>query len=625
KVQLSTTESPVTGADLCSTPGCVKAAAQIIQAIDPTADPCTDFYKFACGQWIQRHSIPEDKPSVTQFSLLQDTLNAKLRVIVEKPIDVRDDPPHVIKLKTYYHSCLNTRLLDKLGQGPLQKVLRYLGGWPVVEGFKWKGNSSFDWLQAVTSFRKLGFSHNVIFGLYVTVDLRDNSKHIISLDEPTFGLLKRPQLLKGFSDPVVTAYFKLMTTAAYLLGAKNTNKTREELADALRFELLIANHIPPQEQTRNISAFYNKMPLSGLKKLAPTIKWNEFFNSLLVDRIGDDEIINVGMPRFITEMANLLRTVNKRTLANYMIWRVVLQSYPMLSKTWRDKVNDFNYAVAGTTRENPRWEQCMKSLAVSFDLSLSNLYVKNYFHNKSEDSALFLVKYLTNEFLDIVKNVDWMDNATRERAVDKAEAIVSHIGYPTELLNDALLTNYYKNITLKHDEYFMNVLQLLKFSTDHLFRQLRKPNIKGDWKKRGGVALVNSFYNIVENCIELPASILQETFFSKDRPNYLNFGAIGFMIGHEITHGFDDKGGQFDQEGNNKNWWEYETHVTFKTRAKCIIQQYSNYIVPETNMRVNGTNTQGENIADNGGIKEAFGETGRDAVTSSLSEQGKPC
>ncbi|OQR66184.1 membrane metallo-endopeptidase 1-like [Tropilaelaps mercedesae] len=587
------TTFPARKAAICLTPGCAKAAARIIEAIDPTTDPCTDFYKFACGQWIQslplsspslssllftfqRQSIPEDKGAVTKFSLLQNELDAKLRTIVENPIDLSKDPPHVIQLKTYYHSCMNISVLEMLGQRPLRRVLRNLGGWPVLEGSKWKGSSSFDWLQALIKFRKLGFSHNIIFGLYVITDFRNNSKHLINLYEATLGLLDRPHLLKGLSDPVVKGYFKLMTSAAFLLGARKTRQTMRELENVLRFEILLANYTLPREETRNISVFYNEMAVSQLKKLAPTVKWNKFFNSLLVDHIGDDEIINVGMPNFVVRVANLLQTVNKRTLANYM------------------------------TREKPRWEQCMGSLALSFEYSLSNLYVKNFFDKDSKDSALFLVNYLTNEFLNIIENVDWMDNVTRKRAIDKAKTIVPHIGYPAELMNDTLITDHYKNITMKPDEYFINVMKLKKWSTDYLLGQLRKPNIKGEWKKHADVAVVNAFYNSIENSIEFPAGILQGPFFSKGRPNYLNFGAIGFVIGHEITHGFDDQGRQFDRDGNNKNWWEHETDVRFKEKTECIMHQYGNYVVPEINIRLNGINTQGENIADNGGIKEAF-------------------
>ncbi|KAG0419148.1 hypothetical protein HPB47_004337 [Ixodes persulcatus] len=265
----------------------------------------------------------------------------------------------------------------------------------------------------------------------------------------------------------------------------------------------------PREEKRNISKLYNKMPLNGLKKLAPQIDWDRYFNSLLVDK-------------------------------------------------------ESKGAAAGHGQLHPE------------------------------------------EFMAILDDIDWMDEQTRQRARAKAQAIQPYIGYPEELLKDVLVEEHYSKVTLKPDAYFENVMRLRKWSTDYALGQLRKPHIKGDWKRFAQVAVVDAYYSDVENCIRIPAGILQGVFFSKDRPSYLNYGAIGSIIGHEITHGFDDEGRQFDKDGSIINWWEPETDLKFRQRAQCIVEQYGNYTVAEGTMNVNGINTQGENIADNGGIKEAF-------------------
>ncbi|GIX87774.1 neprilysin-2 [Caerostris extrusa] len=222
------------------------------------------------------------------------------------------------------------------------------------------------------------------------------------------------------------------------------------------------------------------------------------------------------------------------------------------------------------------------------------------------NSRLEMVNYIHREFLHVLNGVDWMDDRTKGRAREKAENMATYIGYPNELLEEWKVAEIYDGLHLNSTSYFENVRILRKWATDYVLAKLRTPNIKGDWKKRSAAAVVNAFYNSIENSIEFPAGILQGIFFDKDRPNYLNFGAIGFVIGHEITHGFDDRGRQFDKDGNNINWWEPETDSTFKDRAQCIIDQYGNYSVGEVGLQVNGINTQGENIADNGGIKEAF-------------------
>lgn len=298
--------------------------------------------------------------------------------------------------------------------------------------------------------------------------------------------------------------------------------------------------------------------------------------------------------------------LKSRTLANYMMWRVVLQSVSTMGRKWRELAQTYNAVITGQEREEPRWEQCLSSLTGTLGIAISSMYVKNYFKSDSKGLAMEMVGYIKREFANILDEVDWMDAETRQEAKEKANAIASYIGYPDELLNDTKIEDLYSGLDLRRGHYFDNILHLRKWSTDYSFSQLRKPNQKVDWRKHARAATVNAFYNSLDNSIEFPAGILQGAFFDRSKPNYLNFGAIGFVIGHEITHGFDDRGRQFDKDGNNRNWWNAETDLRFKERAQCIIDQYSNYTVPENGLKVNGINTQGENIADNGGLKEAF-------------------
>merc|ERR1712142_969446 len=217
------------------------------------------------------------------------------------------------------------------------------------------------------------------------------------------------------------------------------------------------------------------------------------------------------------------------------------------------------------------------------------------------------VTEIRKQFELILDQVEWMDEKTRQKAKLKLKAMNSHIGYPPELLDVKKLEDLYAGLKLGEDKYFENVLNISIFDTDYAFSKLRKKVDKSDWVHHGRPAVVNAFYSPLENSIQFPAGILQGVFFGSDRPKYLNYGAIGWVIGHEITHGFDDQGRQFDQEGNLVNWWHPETTSRYLNKAECIIKQYSNYTFPELeNLPVNGINTQGENIADNGGIKEAY-------------------
>ena len=202
--------------------------------------------------------------------------------------------------------------------------------------------------------------------------------------------------------------------------------------------------------------------------------------------------------------------------------------------------------------------------------------------------------------------ITWMDPETKKRAHRKLSTIKEYIGYPEEILNNTALEELYEGLEVKPETYFQNGIGMSIWSTNYHWKKLRETVDKTDWKRHANPAVVNAFYSSIENSIQFPAGILQGIFFNQDRPSYLNYGGIGWVIGHEITHGFDDQGRQYDADGNLRNWWEPETFKEFLHKTTCIIGQYGNYTAPQVGLKLNGINTQGENIADNGGIKEAY-------------------
>ncbi|KAG8183510.1 hypothetical protein JTE90_003860 [Oedothorax gibbosus] len=588
--------------NLCLIPECVRAAAYILNSMDESVDPCEDFYQFSCGGWLERHAIPEDKSSVSVFSEVQEEVYLKLKVLLDKKLD-GSEPESVRLIKEMYDSCMDLKSIESVGSEPLQTVLKSLGGWPVVEGDKWD-DSKFDWIDTLISFRRLGYSHRLLMDLWVIVDNRNNTMHIIQLDQASLGVRDRTYLIRGLNDTTTAAYFKMMVKAAEKLGAE-PQRAEKELREALDFEIALAKFSLPREERRNISRLYNKYTVKKLAELVPTINWMKYFNELLEHPITENETVIVPVPDFIIRFADLILETDKRVVANYMMYRLTFQTLFVLSKEWRELVDEYSAVLSGKNQEKPRWELCVGSLYSNLHIALSSSYVKHFFKDFSKHSALELVKYISKEFQSTLDDLDWMDKDTKMQAMEKAKSIKPYIGYPQELLNNTLVMEHYKKLTVTNESYYDNIMRLGKWSTDYAFSQLRKPNIKGAWNEHAWSAIVNAFYDRLENSIDFPAGILQSPFFNKDRPHYLNFGAIGFLIGHEITHGFDDTGRQFDKDGNNVNWWAESTDQHFKEKARCIVEQYGNYTV-ENGMQVNGVNTQGENIADNGGLKEAY-------------------
>ncbi|RXG54315.1 Endothelin-converting enzyme 1 [Armadillidium vulgare] len=363
----------------------------------------------------------------------------------------------------------------------------------------------------------------------------------------------------------------------------------------------------PREERRFVHHIHNVMNLTQLYELAPLFNWTDIINKILPDTIevDDSELVNVGDVRYFGNLTNLLKRTPDRVVANYLMLRGVIQAASFLSKDIRDLDLKFLRTLSGRVTHLPRWEQCIAMVSRSLSYAVSNLYVKHYLQNGSKEKVEVLVRYLRNSFDEMLKGLEWMDDETKKQALKKERAINSYIGYPEELLHDEYISEFYSNITIGKD-LLENNLGIAVYNSDFYYSKLRKPIDKFDWRERGAVTLVNAFYNTAKNAIELPAGILQGAFYQADRPHYLNFGAIGFVIGHEITHGFDDQGRQYDMDGNLDDWWQADTEKRFLEKTNCIIEQYGNYTSETHDIKINGIYTQGENIADNGGIRVAY-------------------
>ncbi|XP_037090373.1 neprilysin-2-like isoform X3 [Pollicipes pollicipes] len=591
--------------DICFTKGCVQAAYTIMTNMDTSVNPCDDFYEFACGSFLKSTVIPDEKTSISQFTVVADALKNKMRKLVEAP--VAEDEPEATKLiKNLYVSCKEKERIEERGLQPLQDVLEKMKGWPVVEGDKWD-EEGFHWTRAIYRNRALGYSIDHMFDFSVTTDVKNSSWRILDFDQASLGL-PRKYLIKGFDDPDIQAYYKYMVDMAVMLGAEK-ERARSELKESLLFEIQLANISLPAEERRNITKLYNKMTLGEMSRLAPNIPWVTYVNNLLRaagHQVTADEPVIVDVPDYVKKAAALLEVTPKRVQANYMLWRVVYGSVGMLTEEARDVQLEFSAKLTGQTQRKPRWKECLEGVMGSLSLAVGSLYVRNHFDPTARQAALDMVEHIHQEFNIMLGEVTWMDDKTKERAKEKSKAINYHIAYPEEILNETALAIVYDGLYIDDEHYFENNINMSVFGTNYAFKKLREHIDKNDWRTHGSAAVVNAYYSPIENSIMFPAGILQGIFYDYDRPNYMNYGGIGFVIGHEITHGFDDTGRQFDSKGDLLDWWEPVTKRRFLKGAECMIHQYGNYTVPEINMKLNGVLTQDENIADNGGVRLAY-------------------
>ena len=545
-------------------------------------------------QKIFQTVIPEDRSRTSMFSEVGDKLNEQMKGMLEQRITVSDPRPYQLA-KSLYQSCMDTSTIEARGVQPLLSVLRAMGGWPLLDGDSWdKKNPQFKWYELVWRFRELGYSVDYLLDFSVTADLKNSSWRVLDIDQPALGL-SREYLLKGLQDVQVGAYYSYMIEVATMLGAPK-DQAELQMLEVLMFETQLANISLPREQRRDSSRLYNPMTIKDLPSLDPNTPWLEYLNKLLskdIVQVTEEEVIIVDVPNYVRALGSLLRVTPARVQANYLMWRAAASSFSYLNNQAEQIRLRFSTAVSGKTELPPRWMKCVSTTISSLPNAVGSLYVKQYFNGNSKAEAMEMVQEIRREFNLMLHEVDWMDAATKAAAIEKAEAMVTHIGYPPELLDMSKLDDLYKGLQLNANDYYGNALRSTMFGTNYAFSKLREAVDKVDWVRHGRPAVVNAFYSPLENSIQFPAGILQGVFFNSDRPKYMNYGAIGWVIGHEITHGFDDQGRQFDKEGNLVDWWQQETKQKYLSKTECIISQYSNYTLPGLdNLVVNGITTQ---------------------------------
>ncbi|XP_018329444.1 neprilysin-1 [Agrilus planipennis] len=567
--------------------------------MDRTADPCQDFFQYACGVWNKKHMIPEDRSSISTFEVMADQLQVILKEVLEEPISLEDNEA-TTKAKTFYNTCMDIHQLRKIGDHPLRQILSSLGGWPVTMK---------TWTPPPLTLENLlgeirgTYNEGILVEQWIGPDDKNSSVNIIQLDQMQLALPSRDYYLKPSSEGDLKAYHKYMTNIAVLLGA-NATTASEELKLVLEFEKTLANASLAEADRHDTSAIYRKLPLGMLQRMVPQINWLQYLNSFLPVKITEEEpVVAYGLSYFV-EMGKILATADKRLIHNYVLWRLVMQLVPHMIDDYQYERVEFRKILTGILSERHRWSQCVEWTNKKLGMAVGALFIRDHFNHDSKETALEMIHTIREAFNDLLAENHWMDDETRSVAKEKADAMNERIGYPHYITEKEELEKEYEQLNLTKNSFMTNMLNVMKFEADQNLQKLRQPVDKDKWSTEP--AVVNAFYNPNKNDIVFPAGILQPLFYSQHFPKSLNYGGIGVVIGHEITHGFDDKGRQFDKDGNMMQWWNNATIKAFRERAQCIIDQYSRYKIHEVGLYVNGRMTQGENIADNGGLKQAF-------------------
>ncbi|XP_078415679.1 phosphate-regulating neutral endopeptidase PHEX isoform X1 [Cetorhinus maximus] len=601
----------------CFTPECTEAAILIFNKINWSADPCENFFEFACGRWIKETPIPEDYSSYGTYSWVRQNVNVKLRELLENPIDEERDKEVVQKTKELYHSCMNESAIEMEDAKPLLKFLKqpYLH-WPVLETSNgpegtWK-EEEFNLLETLALLRGK-FSNNILVRFFVATDDKNSNEHILKLDQASVFLPSQEDYLTNSTEAQRSrhALLQLMIDVAVHLGA-NTTTARVDMESVLEFEIKLAKILIPHSN-RTSEALYNKLNILYLQQTIPQFDWLRYMRTVInadlypeLSHINTSEEVVVYVPQYFKNLFQLLDTVDNRTIANYIVWRIVYRRTANLSQRFLTRRLEFLKVLTGATSLSARWDKCVDFVEYVVPYSIGRMFVEAHFQEDKKQLTEYLVAGVRWAFLDMLeKENDWMDMETKSKAKEKAHGVLAKIGYPNFIMNDTLITNYLRNLTVSKTDYFENVLQSLKFFAQADFALLRRRVLKTEWYTNP--ITVNAFYSPTTNQIQFPAGELQKPFFwGEQYPLSISYGAIGVIVGHEFSHAFDDNGRKYDKNGNLHQWWSNASISSFNDKTECMIKQYDEYYWAPAGLQVKGQRTLGENIADNAGLRQAF-------------------
>jgi putative endopeptidase len=554
-------------------------------AMDPTAKPCEDFYQYACGGWLKATDIPADQPIWNRsFSDVDKDVRAKLRTIVEGAVADSKGDPALQTLAAYHKSCTDTATLEKAGTTGIDNLLT------AAKGIKKASD-----VTAVLALLHV-YKNWALFHFTAEQDQSNAKNSVLLIYQDGLGMFMRDFYLgtDPFSTAVQAAYGTYVETAMKLVGLSDADAAQAK-TDVLDLETEIAKASKGDVEMRDVKGTFNKIDRSGLKTMVPSIDWDAYFTALGAPDLTQ---IAVTTPALMTRINELLTEKDPRVWRNYLtFWSIRRAAYfDALPKAFSDANFAFMQNLTGQAQPAARSETCMVNIDTDLPHYTGKAFAQKHFTAQAKAAAATLVQSIGAAFLDRLESqAPWMAAATKQAAKTKMQQMTNMIGYP-----DAWQTY---DVVLDPASYTKNVMALYAAWTKKALGKVGKPLDRSEWAM--SAAMVNAYYDPAFNQMVFPAGILQPPFFAESNRPAVNYGAIGYVMGHELTHGFDDQGSQYDGAGIVTNWWDQSTASQFAQKGQCVVDQYNAYeVLP--GVFVDGALCLGENIADMGGVAVAF-------------------
>jgi putative endopeptidase len=553
-----------------------------VTSLDSSVDPCTDFFEYACGGWLKKNPIPPDKTSWGAVAKLADDNKVLLRQILEEAAaggPSRD--PVKQKIGDYYAACMDEKAVEAAGANPLKGSLDQIG----------QMGSKQDIAKVAAGMPGL----NVPFVFQSDQDYKNSSQVIAEVDQGGLGLPNRDYYLKTDEKSVELrqAYVAHVQKIFELLGDA-PGVAAGEAQTVLRIETALAKGSLTQVERRDPKMLDHKMRNQDLEALSPSFRWKDYFSGTGQPGL---QSLNVTAPEFFKTLDATLKKEDLNSWKAYLRWHLANANAPVLSSAFVNANFDFyGKTLSGAEQLQPRWERCVSYTDNDLGEALGQAYAQRAFPPEAKQRALKIVKQIEEAMQQDIDSLAWMSPATKQHALEKLHTVANKIGYPEKWRD-------YSALTIARDDYAGNVLRARRFEFNRQIAKIGKPLDRGEWGMTPPT--VNAEYNPQLNDINFPAGILQPPFFDPSADDAPNYGDTGATIGHELTHGFDDEGRQFDAQGNLRDWWTAEDGKQFDERASCISDQYSQYVAVD-DIKINGQLTMGENVADLGGLMLAY-------------------
>jgi putative endopeptidase len=555
-----------------------------VDMLDKNIDPCNDFYAYACSKWLAQNPIPADRSSWGRFNELQQRGEYIVRDILEKAsADRPGRTANEQKIGDYYASCMDESAVEKAGTKPLAKDFQSIAA----------VKSKDELPKEIVRLQSEGA--NVLFGFDSGSDFKNASLIIAQVDQGGLGLPDRDYYFKDDPKSVELRkkYVEHVTKMFVLLGDDQA-KAAAEAKVVMDIETALAKGALDQTSRRDPQKIYHKMTSQELAALSPAFNWNVYFEDSGAPRFDS---LNVIEPDFVKNMQEVISATSLDDWKIYLRWHAVHDNVPALPTAFvNENFEFFGKTLQGTKELRPRWKRCVGNTNGDLGEAVGQIYVKETFGAQGKERTLAMVAALEKALGADISNLPWMGADTKAQALVKLQAITNRIGYPDKWRD-------YSTLQIVRGDALGNSQRSNEHDFQRRLNKIGQALDKRDWPYPP--MTINASYNPLENNITFPAGILQPPFYDNRADDAMNFGGIGAVIGHELTHGFDDQGSQFDADGNLRDWWTASDKKQFEERTGCIKDQYANFVAVD-DLKLNGKLTLGENAADNGGLRIAY-------------------